>query len=827
MNKQLKECLENKEFNYILPFLWLHGESHERLKEEILAIRRSGCNSFCAESRPYPDFCGAQWWEDFGFILKTARELGMQVWLLDDNKFPTGNANGAIANKYPELRKRLLRCEKVDVLGPQEDVALLCDSYFSKGDRLIAAVAYRRTGNGLECGGEPIDLMPTLEDQLVHFDIPEGLWRVFFLVETQRPVSSRPDHIDMLNSASTQLMIDEIYQPQYDHFSAYFGNTFRGFFSDEPGFLNNTGTYFSTLGTEMPLPWRADLPALIGEKLGKTAEEVTGLLPGLWSDIGDTAALRVAYMDVVTALYAQNFTEKLGGWCRAHGVEYIGHIIEDMGSCSRLGHSAGHYFRSLDAQDMAGIDVVLHQIMPGQNDMPHTAKIFKGLADPAFFVYALAKLGSSHSHLNPRMKNRAMCEIFGAYGYAEGLPFMKKLADHMLASGINRYVPHAFSPKYPDPDCPPHFYSGGQNPQFPLFGELIRYMQRVIHLLEGGIHQATALVYYNAECEWSGREATPYFETAKKLLRQQLDFDFISEDYLCEASVSGGKLRVNEEQYELLILPGCSYLTQRMQEQLQRLAAAGARILFDGEAPAGFEPGSWEELPSDVRLSVPCPYLRFYHVKQNGADIYLFKNDGETAIDTTVLLWQEGDIAVYDAWQNTLARQTGRRLALAGGESIIWILGEDTAGLPEYRHPHTLESQPLSLLWDIAVQSVDDEAPHCYRTATPLCNLSRKGELTRFSGRIFYTAEAELPADAAMLDLGFVGETAALTLNGVPCGCRITAPYAFDIAGKVRPGLNRIEIEVVNNPAYRERDHFSALMKLPPSGILGPVTILK
>lgn len=818
MDNQLKACLENKTPDYILPFLWLHGESHEELKEEILAIKNSGCNSFCAESRPYPHFCGDQWWKDFGFILKTAQELDMKVWLLDDMRFPTGFANGAIA-RDPRLRKKTLVCKKIDVQGPQKEVALLYEHYCKNGDTLLAVVAYQRTGEGVACSGEPIVLTHTAQDGLIHFDIPEGMWRVFFMLESRQPVG-KADHIDMLDPASTQLMISEIYQPQYEHFASYFGNTFRGFFSDEPGFLNNTGTYFSTLGTEMPLPWRSDLPAMLAAKLNTTEKELIALLPGLWADTGNTADLRVAYMDTVTALFAQNFTQKLGNWCRDHGVEYIGHTIEDMGSCSRLGHSAGHYFRCLDAQDMAGIDVVLHQIMPGQNEMPHTARIFNQIADPTFFVYALAKLGSSHAHLNPNMKNRAMCEIFGAYGYAEGLPFMKKLADHMLANGINRFVPHAFSPKYPDPDCPPHFYSKGNNPQFELFGELMRYMQRVIHLFENSIHQAPIALYYNAECEWAGDTTDTYFSVAKVLTQNQLDFDFVSEDYLAAAQFKDQRLCINQEEYQMLVLPGCRYITPRLRQILQNMEAEGVPFYFRGAAPAGFEHHLEAVLPCALRLTTPAPHLRYYHAIRDGLDLYMFKNDGEAPIDTAVQLLPEGTLTVYDAWSNTCYCQQDRRLTLAAGESVIWIFGEEPGAPATFLHPNRMQGQEAVLLWDITA------GEHQFN-ASPLLNLTAKGRLTRYSGKICYKTEAELPADTKMLDLGVVGETAKLTLNGVDCGTRIAPPYAFNIAKAVKPGKNRIEVEVINNPAYYERDPFSLFMKLPPSGILGPVRWLK
>ena len=132
-----------------------------------------------------------------------------------------------------------------------------------------------------------------------------------------------------------------------------------------------------------------------------------------------------------------------------------------MNAHARMAYSAGHYFRALDGQHMAGIDVVLHQIVPGFSSCTHTASISGGIAGiAAFFDNVLAKLAASHAHIQPHMKGRAMCEVFGAYGWAEGASMMKGLLDHMLVRGINHFVPHAFSPVFPNPDCPPHFGEG-------------------------------------------------------------------------------------------------------------------------------------------------------------------------------------------------------------------------------------------------------------------------------------------------------------------------------------------------------------------------------
>ena len=61
-------------------------------------------------------------------------------------------------------------------------------------------------------------------------------------------------------------------------------------------------------------------------------------------------------------------------------------------------------------------------------------------------------------------------------------------------------------------------------------------------------------------------------------------------------------------------------------------------------------------------------------------------------------------------------------------------------------------------------------------------------------------------------------------INGQELGARISLPYAFEAKG-LRAGENQLVIEVVNSPAYRERDYFSRFLPLPPSGLLGPIMV--
>lgn len=150
----------------------------------------------------------------------------------------------------------------------------------------------------------------------------------------------------MLNPDSCHAMIDAVHQPHYEHFGEYFGNTFAGFFSDEPGFLNHTGSYLNRLGAiQISYPWHRELPSLIAQSSGLDEATVNLYLPALWEDLGEvTATVRMHYMDVITRLYSENFGYLLGNWCREHGVMYIGHVIEDSGAHMRMGYGSGHFF---------------------------------------------------------------------------------------------------------------------------------------------------------------------------------------------------------------------------------------------------------------------------------------------------------------------------------------------------------------------------------------------------------------------------------------------------------------------------------------------------
>ncbi len=895
MKQAIGELLQDKGGNYILPFFWQHGEDEAVLRDYMRAIQASNIGAVCVEARPHPEYAGPAWWRDMDIILDEARQRGMKVWILDDAHFPTGQANGAMENADPALCKLYYDVKRADVSGPlpeatldvaaavkyQKPFSFAPKSSFYPEPRLfdddaLVAVLAAPLLEGNTIGADVLDLTPQVQDGVLQWDVPAGLWRLFVVIKT-RNGGGYTHYINMLDKASCRVQIDAVYEPHWQHYGAEFGKTIAGFFSDEPCLGNVYGFAFDeSIGRKiMPLPWSDAMPAMMEARLGK---DYARLLPALWADMDDaalTGRVRYAYMDSVTRLVAENFSEQLGQWCAAHGVEYIGHLIEDNNAHARMGCSLGHFFRGMQGQHMAGIDDIGGQVLIGQEYSHRIRPAFLGgYGDGEFFHFALGKLGSSLGHIDPKKQGRTMCEAFGAYGWDEGLTLMKYITDHFLVRGVNVYVPHAFSPKaFPDPDCPPHFYAHGKNPQFTRFGALMKYMNRVCHLLQGGTHSAPVALLYHGEAEWAG-EYMLLQKPARALMENQLDFDIVPSDVFADmdafAASFDGVLRVNGEAFKALVIPYAQFLPKAVLGFAAKAAGKGFPVFFlnglpegvcdaaDENAYAEMKPGlaaarvtSLAELPgelrrlglADVTASQPFAGLRYYHYVKDGEDGYMVSNESaHETFEGSLVLSAKGNAVAYDAMNNRLADCAARPvtggteipITLRPYESRLFIFAQGlTAG---YKMPsaHGLPQKQSLSGWDVALC----EAPEypAFGEAWRMEGLESVAKKhPAFSGYIRYeTSFIPLKTGGeALLVLEDAYEAPEVWLNGRRVGLCLAPPYEFDLCGLLQEGKNTLRVEVATT-LFRQLEaggkntnmYFGSMLNVNrPTGLVGEANI--
>lgn len=841
MDIRLQENLKNVQHNYIAPFLWLHGEDDSLIVSEIERIYDSGIRSVCVESRTHEDFVADGWWSDMELILEECKKRDMNVWILDDKHFPSGYANGIFIEKYKELQPWGVTEVHIDVPGPVTEGAVMADCWLSNpDDEFIGVVALKHNPN-CESYSEAVDITDGLSNGMVYFSLPEGMWRIVFIIKTRKGITEKARAFsDKLNKKATELYIEEVYQPHFDRLKQYFGNTLLGFFSDEPSFKNNSANRGLNAKTGVPFdhhPWSDGVKDTFSAFFG---EKQNCFLAGLWFDIKDISfKARHTYMDYITDQYKNNFCNTLADWCHAHGVMYIGHIIEDNNVHALTSNGPGHYFRAVDGQDMSGIDVVLHQIVPGLAECSNAGYVSYKHMNNDFFHYYLGKLGSSMAHIDKKKKGRAMCEIFGAYGWAEGSKIMKYLMDHMLVRGINYFVPHAFSPKPDDPDCPPNFYDSGKNPQYKYFKAHMDYLNRMSHLLSDGIHHSTCAILYDAESRWANGEFLPLEKVGKKLYDNLLDYDVIPSDYL-ELIDENGCL--NGEKYNIILVPFAEGIDDETITKLKNLSIEVITVGTKAIHPDLPEFVLLEDLAdymkkrgfADITSDYEGIYLRALHYQRGGAHIYMFSNeDRNNEICTTLHLsaFSGGKYIEYDAVENKALCKTSKNgdayIDLPPYNSVVIITGDVSFDdIPVFSEEHITSVNEIEAEYSISIAKSNCDSFEPYKKTSELFNMTSPDNIPDFSGHIRYDAEIDINAQGkTILDLGYVGEIAELYVNGKHSGARMFPPYSFDITDKIVKGKNKISVIVSNHSGYAKRDKFSKYLLFEPTGMLGPVTL--
>jgi len=868
-----------------MPFCsFREGASREEIRGKLASLRKAGIDSFIGSTRS-SQYMGSGFWKDMDVMVEEVENAGMTFWLMDEQDFPTGSANGWVKNRRPDLAKLFVDRRHIDAVGPlagasfsvgawlepnnftdlqQETIeshheggmSLATDHLkrdYYEGNSLIAVLACKKNGDDGVIDGAVCDVTDKVTDGFLMWDVPEGFWRIIVIFRTRKS-TGRVHYINVIDRDAVRLLIDSVYEPMYERYGNRFGKTFRGFFNDEPEFGNSSGygvDYDNGVGKRrIPLPWSGELETIFKEKYGADYYKA---LPALWYDMGrqKTAEWRVRYMDEATRLYRKNFIGQIGEWCVAHGCECAGHILEDGGNTTRLGASAGHFFRAQKGQTVSGVDFVYDQLTPGFDSVNYYWTT--GNHDGEEFTYALAKTASSAAHIDPVKRGFSLCETYCGYEPVHGLKHLKYACDNLVSRGVNYMMPcfredglGLGSPKV-----------ANVNPQWRYFGVVNNYLSRICTLQKNGRHVAPAAVLYHAEAEWAGG----YMNCARpvKIMAQdQIDCDIIPQDvftmkgdYLTE--YARGALKVNGEEYGALVIPYCEFITGELAEAVCEIDipvafvdAAPSAALSGGEKSLARALAKCEVVPLpmiakwlrskgayDIELSSEANGLRYYKYKREGLTSYLFFNEFPyDSVRTSVSFPETGGCAFYDAMSNKIIdagarEQNGRTIvdiALYPYETVFVLFGDLSGAsqtvLDVYENEMKLEGP-----WNLASSHADDYPAFTgQHEISELLNMGRPDRYQNLYGTLRYTKviNGRPSAGKVRLDLGDAFETAEVRVNGKAAGVRVCPPYHFDVSGLLTDGENLLEIDITGT----NRNFSSQTSMYEPFGLLGPVRLL-
>lgn len=266
---------------------------------------------------------------------------------------------------------------------------------------------------------------------------------------------------------------------------------------------------------------------------------------------------------------------------------------------------------------------------------------------------------------------------------------------------------------------------------------------------------------------------------------------------------------------------GDSNRNSNVTDLVRRDVAAGKRTIVGSNEWAGGDPAPKTVKRLHVELRMPDGEKRQLEARE-GTRLALVADDPPAA-----------PVCEVDGAGRLLAWEAGSyRITRANGATTVW----------EAPSPRAI---PLDSRWTLSFPSgwgAPEMLPLPRLVSWP--DLDLPPEARAFSGTATYRTEFEIapPAKDArvLLDLGRVEVAATVRINGKSIGCRWSPPYRLDITRAVKPGTNRLEVDVTNTWFNRlsydagqpEERRKTWTISGPakggtpaPSGILGPVIL--
>lgn len=543
----------------ILPFWFLNGELEpEEMRFQLRELRDKGMQGVILHGRygleiPY---VGDTYLERIRLAVDEANRLGLVTWIYDEMNWPSGTADKRVLAERPDLAQRYIECVSFTITGPWFMYLTGEDSRYLDFERSTPVAAF-----AIGEDDRVVDLTPNLSfGKVVPWEVPPGKWRLCYIVE------KRADYyIDALDPESTATFLRLGYDPYARAIGDPLPGRLVGFYSDEPAMH-----YFLSAADEPIVPWTKDMFRRFHDRNGY---DLRPRLVDLFFDVRpDVARVRHDFYGTLTEFYSSAYYAQIRQWCREHDVLFTAHLLYEEW-LRRMIRVEGNLFQHYRNMDVVAVDHLYPVIGTRESPDQHVAM----------------KVASSAAH--QLGSERLICESFGGIFMDATMQRMKWIADWEYVLGVNVLNPHGFHYTLEGArkrDWPPSMFY--QYPWWRYYAHFSEYMSRLSEMLTGGRHVAKVAVVWPINSMFA--TYMPQTRTVEGdmieaglnrltdlLLRLHHDFDYVDEDALAEADLSGGRLRLGDEAYELVIVPPMTHVRIGTVEALERLVTAGGRVL--------------------------------------------------------------------------------------------------------------------------------------------------------------------------------------------------------------------------------------------------------
>ena len=475
------------------------------------------------------------------------------------------------------------------------------------------------------------------------------------------------------------------------------------------------------------------------------------------------------------------------------------------------------------------------------------------------------KFASSAAHFSGKKLVSSETGTWLANHFKVSLSQIKPQIDELFTAGINHVFYHGttYSPikeSYPGW----LFYAStnfGPNSHFAEhFSLLNKYVERCQELLQNSKPDNDVLVYFPIHDLWSTPAKSgggvhllevhhvdrwlldlPFGKLTQKLWNEGYSFDFVSDRQLDRLKTDrNGNISSGSTTYKTLMIPESVYMPQETLENIQRLARAGAKVVFENKMPVqvtGFVShtnrekefikklselsksnqvytgSDWEKIlmkngvVQEEFAKLGLTYIR--KKTENGGSIYFIANLSNTFSEGWIHIGKKDMVKKYDplSGESLLPNriENGKSevfLSLLPGESCFVMAGKSAA--KQLVKQNTVKEFQVDGNWDLSFIKGKPSLPKPAKLKALESWTVLPDSAVYFSGtalyRIGFDASPELVKTGnVLLSLGDVREVAGVKINGKSVGTAWSIPFQLSVpAGILKEKGNVMEIEVTN-----------------------------
>ena len=552
--EKTQKLFKNPPREYANAPLWVWNDM--LTKEQIIKTMRDLASQNVKQVFVHPrpglmtPYLSKEWFDLWNTALQEAKRLDMNVWIYDENSYPSGFAGGWVPELMPESRGRglvlkesptppkwstntiaIFKIEKDNFIDITTDI--IRGKQFPEGSYIEAAV--RRTGNS--------------------------------------PWTANRCYVDLLYPGVTEKFLEVTHESYKKHFGYEFGKRIPGSFTDEPEITPAGG-----------LPWTDDLNYQFKKRWGYSLVEN---LPSLYKEVGDWQRVRHNYYATLLDLFIERWAKPYFEYCSSNRLEFTGHYWEhEWPNCKAVPDNMA----MAAWQHRPGIDILMNRYEE------HTHAQFGN-------IRSCKEISSIANQLG---KKRTLVEVYGAGGWDLRFEDMKRIGDWLLAHGVNTLDEHLsyISIRGARKRDHPQSFSYHE-PWWDSYHVVATYFKRLSAIMSQGeqvnkvlvIEPTTTAWMYQGNPQMLEQIGGNFFNFLKLLEANQIEYDLGCEDVIARnGDVKDNEFKVGRRFYHTVIIPPLASkninikspelnLNRQTYILLERFAVNGGRLITCDSLP--------------------------------------------------------------------------------------------------------------------------------------------------------------------------------------------------------------------------------------------------